>query len=112
MVILESRFFQELGRIRYFVCKISMLKEFIKLLINLKWDIILGNFYQKVSKNQYFQGMIYFIDLCYFDVEFVVNYNFWKFNVFKNDVVGKKIEIYGNENLLIVIFNKYSVNFV
>lgn len=55
--------------------------------------------------------MIYLIDSRYFDAELVANYNFWKFNVLKNDVAGKKIEIHGNENSLIAISNKYSVNF-
>lgn len=54
--------------------------------------------------------MIYLIDSRYFDAELVANYNFWKFNVLKNDVAGKKIEIHGNENSLIAISNKYSVN--
>ena len=55
--------------------------------------------------------MIYLIDSRYFDAELVANYNFWKFNVLKNDVAGKKIEIHGNANSLIAISNKYSVNF-
>lgn len=88
-----------------------MLKESTKLSINQKREINLGNFYQKASKNQHFQGVIYLIDSRYFDAELVANYNFWKFNVLKNDVAGKKIEIHGNENSLIAISNKYSVNF-
>lgn len=77
-----------------------MLKESTKLSINQKRDITLVNFYQKASKNQYFQGVIYLIDSRYFDAELVANYNF-----------SKKIEIHGNENSLIAISNKYSVNF-
>lgn len=36
--------------------------------------------------------MIYLIDSRYFDAELVANYNFWKFNVLKNDVAGKKLK--------------------
>ena len=69
-----------------------MLKESTKLSINQKREINLGNFYQKASKNQHFQGVIYLIDSRYFDAELVANYNFWKFNVLKNDVAGKKLK--------------------
>lgn len=53
-----------------------MLKESTKLSINQKRDITLVNFYQKASKNQRFQGVIYLIDSRYFDAELVANYNF------------------------------------
>ena len=88
-----------------------MLKESTKLSINQKRDITLVNFYQKASKNQHFQGVIYLIDSRYSTLNLLLITIFRKLNVLKNDVAGKKIEIHGNENSLIAISNKYSVNF-